>query len=200
MNSRTQAAITGPSAKKNLEHLDLPKLEMPDISDSDIRAILNANGDKDVFKRRLDARYYDFINNTYDKHFLNAITQEDINKYMQNKPLATLAEIKDKLPSEYHNLVDVFLPAKAAELPPHQAHNHRIDLKEGTTPPTARNRPHLQQELKVIKKFFDDNLQKNFIRASKSPAAAPILLAKKPGGGIQVYVDYRGFNNITIKN
>ena len=35
---------------------------------------------------------------------------------------------------------------------------------------------------------------------SKSPAAAPILLVKKPGGGIRFCVNYRGLNNITVKN
>lgn len=41
---------------------------------------------------------------------------------------------------------------------------------------------------------------KGFILASKSPAAAPVLFAKKPGGGLRICVDYRGLNAITIKN
>ncbi|OJD28611.1 reverse transcriptase domain protein [Diplodia corticola] len=38
------------------------------------------------------------------------------------------------------------------------------------------------------------------IRSSKSPYAAPVLLAKKPGGGLRFYVDYRALNALTIKN
>jgi hypothetical protein len=63
-------------------------------------------------------------------------------------------------------------------------------------------RPYLisKDELLVVKKYIDKHLNKGFIRPSISPAAAPILLTKKPGGGIQFYVNYRGLNTIIIKN
>jgi hypothetical protein len=56
------------------------------------------------------------------------------------------------------------------------------------------------QELKVIRKWLDDNLAKGFIRESKARCAAPLLLAAKPGGGVRICHDYRGLNNVTIKN
>ena len=43
-------------------------------------------------------------------------------------------------------------------------------------------------------------LDKGFIRESTSPATALLLLAAKPGGGIQIYYNYRGLNIVTIKN
>jgi hypothetical protein len=43
-------------------------------------------------------------------------------------------------------------------------------------------------------------LDKGFIRESTSPAAAPLLLAAKPGGGVRICHDYRGLNNVTVKN
>jgi len=63
-------------------------------------------------------------------------------------------------------------------------------------------RPYLmsKDELLVIKKYIDEHLNKGFICPSILPAAAPILLAKKPGGGIRFCVNYRGLNAITIKN
>jgi len=42
----------------------------------------------------------------------------------------------------------------------------------------------LRDELLAVKKYIDEHLDKGFIRPSISPAAAPILLAKKLGGGI----------------
>jgi len=42
----------------------------------------------------------------------------------------------------------------------------------------------LKNELLVIKKYIDEHLNKGFIRPSMLLAAAPILLAKKLGGGI----------------
>jgi len=42
----------------------------------------------------------------------------------------------------------------------------------------------LKDKLLVVKKYIDKHLDKGFIRSSILPAAAPILLAKKPRGGI----------------
>lgn len=57
-----------------------------------------------------------------------------------------------------------------------------------------------QDELTATKKYLDEHLDKGFIRSSASPAAAPVLLVRKPGGGMRFCVDYRGLNDITIKN
>jgi len=58
----------------------------------------------------------------------------------------------------------------------------------------------LKDELLVIKKYINKHLNKGFIRPSILPAATPILLAKKPRGGIRFYINYRELNAITIKN
>ena len=57
-------------------------------------------------------------------------------------------------------------------------------------PPTLALRKYSQDELRVIKKYLKENLLKGWIRASKLPAAAPVLLVKKPGGGIRFCVNY----------
>ena len=57
-----------------------------------------------------------------------------------------------------------------------------------------------REELIVLRKTLTELLDKNFIRASSSPAASPILFAKKPGGGLRFCVDYRGLNAITRKD
>lgn len=41
-------------------------------------------------------------------------------------------------------------------------------------------------------------MEKGWIRPSSSPAAAPVLFAKKPNGGLRFCVDYRGLNAITM--
>ena len=60
--------------------------------------------------------------------------------------------------------------------------------------------PMSKDELLVIKKYINKHLNKGFIYSSIFLAAAPILLAKKPGGGIRFYINYRGLNAIIIKN
>ena len=63
-------------------------------------------------------------------------------------------------------------------------------------------RPYLisKDKLLIIKKYINKYFNKGFIYSSISLAAAPIFLAKKPEGGIQFCINYRGLNTIIIKN
>lgn len=55
-------------------------------------------------------------------------------------------------------------------------------------------------KLEVLKAYIETHLKTGFIRPSKSPAGAPILFDKKPDGSHRLCVDYRGLNNLTVKN
>ena len=55
-------------------------------------------------------------------------------------------------------------------------------------------------KLQVLKKYLEDNLSKEFIWASSSPAAAPVRFIKNPVSGLQFCVYYRSLNALTIKN
>lgn len=57
-----------------------------------------------------------------------------------------------------------------------------------------------RDDLGVSKKYVDDELSKKFIRPSTSSVASPVIVVKKPGGGLRFCVDYRAINAITIKN
>lgn len=163
-----------------------------------IRSILTGDDatDPDMLPPRLHA-YHKWVE---EAPWLRRVSDEDIGKYLDGKEPLTKDEVLRRLPKEYHDLVEAFLPQKANELPPHRPYDHKIDLIPGGTPPNYRARPMSPKELLVIRKYLDDHLSKGFIRASCSSAAAPILLARKPGGGVRVCVDYRGLNNVTVKN
>jgi hypothetical protein len=51
-----------------------------------------------------------------------------------------------------------------------------------------------------LKNYIEENLAKNFIRNSKSPASAPMLFVKKKDESLRMCVDYHGLNKITVKN
>ena len=57
-----------------------------------------------------------------------------------------------------------------------------------------------QHELEALKEYITDLLNKGWIEHSKSPFGANILFAKKKDGTLRVVIDYRGLNNITIKD
>jgi len=55
-------------------------------------------------------------------------------------------------------------------------------------------------KLVALKECLEENMLKGFIHQSSSPFAAPVLLAKKPDGGLRFCIDYRDINSKTIKN
>ena len=100
--------------------------------------------------------------------------------------------------SDYSN---VFSAENATELPENTGINeHAIKLEENKQPffgPIYSLGP---VELETLKIYIKTNLANGFIWPSKSPAKASILFDRMPDRSIRLCVDYRGFNNITIKN
>jgi len=56
------------------------------------------------------------------------------------------------------------------------------------------------QQLAAVKRYIDDELAKGTIEASNSPCASPVLIVRKPSGGLRVCMDYRALNAITVKD
>ena len=106
-----------------------------------------------------------------------------------------------KVPAEYSDYSNVFSAENAAELPENTGMNeHAIELEEGKQPPFGPIYSLGPVELETLKTYIKTNLANGFIRPSKSPAGAPIFFDRKPDGSLRLCVDYRGLNNITIKN
>jgi hypothetical protein len=110
-------------------------------------------------------------------------------------------DLMSKLPAQYQAFKDVFSRDAAMKLPlSRPGHDLEIQLKEGSQPPYKRYYPASQRENDAIRKWLADQLEAGIIRKSSSPAAAPVIVVRKPGGGLRVCVDYRGLNALTIKN
>ena len=88
-------------------------------------------------------------------------------------------KIKRLLLIEYYDFVPLFKKAVADILPLHQKYDHKITLEEGFTPPFGPIYSLSISELKALREWLDENPSKGFIRASSSPAGAPILFVKK---------------------
>ena len=105
-----------------------------------------------------------------------------------------------ELPPEYADFTELFDKKAADTLPKHEEWDHTIPLEEGKSPPYGPIYNLTPTELEVLRKELDQNLARGFIQPSTSPAGAPILFVKKKDGDLRLCVDYRGLNNITIKN
>ncbi len=55
-------------------------------------------------------------------------------------------------------------------------------------------------ELETLKTYIKTHLKTGFIWPFKSPSGALILFDKKPDDSLRLCVNYRGLNNLTIKN
>jgi hypothetical protein len=55
------------------------------------------------------------------------------------------------------------------------------------------------KKAEYVRKYVDKGLRKGYIRESDSPVGYPLHIVPK-GEEYRVYVDYRGLNDITVKN
>lgn len=112
--------------------------------------------------------------------------------------------VQQQLPEQYLEYADVFSKAASDKLPPRRTNDYRIELEDGKTAESAVGHSPLYkqtaEELEAARDYIVDNLNKGFIGPSAVPFASPILMARKPGGGLRFCVDYRKLNAITRKD
>jgi len=131
-----------------------------------------------------------------------AASLADINKALAPKPKVDVLSL---VPERWRKHLALFDPKEASRLPPHRPgidHALELEEKDGKKPeaPWGPLYNMSRGELLVLRKELISLLDKGFIRASNSPAASPVLFAKKPGGGLRLCVDYRALNALTKKD
>ena len=77
---------------------------------------------------------------------------------------------------------------------------YTIELQDGKQPLYEPIYSQGLVELEILKTYIKTHLKTGFIQTSKSLAGAPILFNKKANRSLRLCVDYRGLNNLTIKN
>ena len=92
---------------------------------------------------------------------------------------------------QYKEYMEVFSEEAAQRFPPKREDDHAINFKEGTLDTfSCKIYPISTPETTFLRNWIDENLQKQFIRESKSPYASPTFLIKKKNGDYQVIQDY----------
>jgi hypothetical protein len=108
---------------------------------------------------------------------------------------AVFTEFKDVLPDALPP-VD---PAKVGK-PTADSILHRIELKPGAEPYSRALRRMSTQELDELKKQLQLYLDTGRLRPSESPWGTNVIFAKKKDGTLRFCVDYRGLNDLTVRN
>ena len=109
-------------------------------------------------------------------------------------------EARAKIPRDYQEFCEMFKEEAHEKLPEHQDWDHEIPIEERKKPTYGPIYALSETEIKALREYPDKNLKKGFIRPSTSPAGYPILFVSKKDGKLQLCVDYRQLNAITVKN
>ena len=90
--------------------------------------------------------------------------------------------VKEMVPPEYHEFLNVFDEEKANRFPESKEWDHKIDMKEGFEPKSFKNYNLTPEEQVELDKFLKENLDKGYIQPSQSPMASPFFFVKKKDG------------------
>ncbi|XP_028324820.1 uncharacterized protein LOC114476995 [Gouania willdenowi] len=104
------------------------------------------------------------------------------------------------VPVEYHDLQEVFSKDQALSLPPHRPYDCSIDLISGAPLPTSKLYNLSKPEREAMETYISDSLASGLIRPSSSPVGAGFFFVDKRDRTLRPCIDYRGLNDITVKN
>ena len=112
-----------------------------------------------------------------------------------------LIDLKDAVPPQFHDYLDVFSDEKATQFPNSTSWDHKIEMKPGFEPKSFKIYPMTPEEDAMTKEFTDNNLAKGYIQPSKSPMATLFFFVNKKGTSKKrPCQDYHYLNNWTVKN
>ena len=117
-----------------------------------------------------------------------------ISSERRDSPAAPLPPDLSSVPQVYHDLAPVFYKERALSLPPHRPYDCGIDLLPGTPLPSSHLYNLSRPKREAMEEYINSSKASGFIRSSSSP------LMGKTDGTLRPCIDYRGLNEITIKN
>lgn len=111
------------------------------------------------------------------------VKPKNISADIASKHVTEERPVKELVPMEYHDLLEVFDDKAPDQLPPHREWDIAIDFKpDAKLPKAAGLYPMSDSENKELKEWLDEMQKKEFIRPSKSPVASPCFFVPKKDG------------------
>ena len=131
-----------------------------------------------------------------------AIIAKNYEKFFvkNNKFFLTIDKLKKRLPEHYHDWIKIFNFKAINKLSSHKKINHNIDLQLKTIFSIKKAYELFREQALIIETYIENMRQKNFIKYNSSSYVVSILIIKKLNEDLRICVNYRTFNNVTIKN
>ncbi len=108
---------------------------------------------------------------------------------------------KVEVPREYQQFAKLFSEEESKCYPPKQAWDHAIEFKKDAPEAVdCKVYPMNRIEDEAVQKFITNELEKGYIRESKSPYTSSFFFVKKKDGKLRPVQDYRKINALTIRN
>jgi hypothetical protein len=120
-----------------------------------------------------------YIEEAKSKVWINAKTGIAMELAIKENEKKADLPVKNLIPEDLHNFLDVFNDNKANQFPESNVWDHKINMREGFEPKSFKNYNLTPEEQKELAIFLDKNLEKGYIRPSQSPQVSPFFLVKK---------------------
>jgi hypothetical protein len=106
--------------------------------------------------------------------------------------------IPEEMSDLLHQFQDIFQAPTG--LPPHRDCDHHIPLKEGAKPYNVRPYRMSHSQKNSVELLVKEMLKNSEIRISTSPYSSPVILVRKNDKSWRLCVDFRGLNDMIVKN
>jgi hypothetical protein len=124
---------------------------------------------------------------------------KNVEKHLEKHNKSNIV-IKNVFSIEYHEFLNVFDKKASNILVSHRSYDHKIVLKKDVISEYTFLYKMLKKELKIVKKYLENNLEKRFIIASRSSFVSSIMFMKKTNESLKFCVDYKKLNQLIKKN
>jgi hypothetical protein len=124
---------------------------------------------------------------------------KDVEKHLEKHNKSNIV-IKNVLSIEYHEFLNVFDKKAFNTFVSHRSYDHKIVLKKNAILEYTSLYKMFEKELKIVKKYLENNLEKKFIIASRSSFVSSIMFMTKTDESLRFCVDYRKLNQLIKKN
>jgi uncharacterized protein YnzC (UPF0291/DUF896 family) len=108
--------------------------------------------------------------------------------------------IKNVFSIEYHEFLNVFNKKAFSIFASHRFYDHKIVLKKNVIFEYTSLYKMFEKELKIVKKYLENNLKKEFIIANRSSCVSSIMFMRKTNESLRFCVDYKKLNQLIKKN